>query len=345
MFKKTSMFLLIAMLVISLVFVGCGTNEQPKEKQVQDNKTKDSPKEQKNGSRYPEKPITLIVPYGAGGGTDMVARTVAGLAEKYLGQPILVVNKTGATGAVGLAEAHKAKPDGYTFLLHTSTMFALKPYGLSDIAGTDMEPVMEIVHDPLLLVTPAAREYKTLEDVVKAAKKNPGKINLGSGGVGGVNYNGIMLFEKEAGIKFNVVPITSGGAEQMARLVGNKLELGTMYYPEVAQQVEAGKIRVIAAMSDERLPQFPDVPTFKELGYDVSIASSRMLFAPKGTPEEYIKTMQEAVVKATEDPKFKEYVEKKGTQFKIVKGEEFKKRVEYLAKQYAELAELSKTRQ
>ncbi|WP_051966031.1 tripartite tricarboxylate transporter substrate binding protein [Thermanaerosceptrum fracticalcis] len=334
--RKLRVFLtLLLIFAFTLTFVGCSTKEKVDNSSIQEQKQK----------KYPEKPITLIVPYDAGGGTDLVARTVAGLAEKHLGQPILVVNKVGATGAVGLAEAHKAKPDGYTFLFHTSTMFALKPYGLSDIAGTDMEPVMEIVHDPLLLVTPAAQKYKTLEDVIQAAKKNPGKINLGSGGVGGVNYNGIMLFEKQAGIKFNVVPITSGGAEQMARLVGNKLELGTMYYPEIAEQVKAGQIRVIAAMSDERLPQFPDVPTFKELGYDVSIASSRMVFAPKGTPEACIKAMEEALVKATEDPKFKQYVEQSGTQFKIVKGEAFKERVQKLAKQYAELAQLSKTRQ
>jgi tripartite-type tricarboxylate transporter receptor subunit TctC len=263
---------------------------------------------------YPSKPITMIVPFPPGGVADIVGRPLASQMEKTLKQPVVVVNRTGAGGAVGMAAAAKAAPDGYTILMALSS---ISIFPVSDrINGKtpsyemrDFAPIALITADPTVLVVSADSPWKNLKEFVASAKAYPGKINYSSSGVYGTLHVAMEIFANAAGIQLFHVPYGGGGPALTALLGGQVHALASGPAPAVGQ-IKAGKMRALASWSSERLPLMPDVPTFKELGYDAEFYIWSGVFAPGSTPTPVVDRLRNAVREAATSAEFKGAMEK-----------------------------------
>src|SRR5687767_8792297 len=263
---------------------------------------------------YPSKPITMIVPFPPGGVADIVGRPLASQMEKSLKQPVVVVNRTGAGGAVGMASVAKAAPDGYTILMGLSS---ISIFPVSDrINGKtpsyemrDFAPIALITADPTVLVVSADSPWKTLKEFVASAKAYPGKINYSSSGVYGTLHVSMEIFAHAAGIQLFHVPYQGGGPALTALLGGQVHALASGPAPAVGQ-IKAGKMRALASWSTERLPLMPDVPTFKELGYDAEFYIWSGVFAPAAVPTPVLDRLRAAVREAANSPDFKGAMEK-----------------------------------
>ena len=263
---------------------------------------------------YPSKPITMVVPFPPGGVADIVGRPLAAQMEKTLKQPIVVVNRTGAGGAVGMASVAKAAPDGYTILMGLSS---ISIFPVSDrINGKtpsyemkDFAPIALITADPTVLVVSADSPWKNLKEFVESAKAYPNKINYSSSGVYGTLHVSMEIFANAAGIKLFHVPYQGGGPALTALLGGQVHALASGPAPAVGQ-IKAGKMRALASWSTERLPLMPDVPTFKELGYDAEFYIWSGVFAPAAIPTPVLDRLRAAVRKAATSPEFKGAMEK-----------------------------------
>lgn len=279
---------------------------------------------------YPTKPITMIVPFPPGGVADIVGRPLAAVMEKSLKQPVVVVNRTGAGGAIGMAAAAKAEPDGYTILMALSSISIFPvsdplngkpaPYELSDFA-----PIALVTADPTVLVVGGDSPYKTVKDFVAAAKANPGKINYSSSGVYGTLHVAMEMFANAAGIELFHVPYQGGGPAVRALLSGEVQALASGPAAAIGQ-INAGKMRALASWGDKRLALMPDLPTFKELGYkDVEFYIWSAVVAPAATPAPVQAKLREAVRQAVSDPAFKGAMDKVGTPVSYLDAPEFKK--------------------
>jgi tripartite-type tricarboxylate transporter receptor subunit TctC len=255
---------------------------------------------------YPTKPIQLIVPYSAGGSTDVLARAIGQVAPKHFPQPVVVVNKPGGGAIPGRVEVVKARPDGYTLLFgYGSGEDLVVPHQrkLPFDTFTDLEPVCRMSVHSIVLAVPASSPYKTLADLVKAGKA--GKELVASVSTKGASVDiTFLLFAKAAGIKVTTVP-GAGGADAITSLVGGHVDFGGGHPSEVLPHIKAGRLRGLAVAFEKRDPSVADIPTFKEQGYDVVTAGSvKGVAVPKGTPPE-IKTYLEQKFKAVaEDVEF-----------------------------------------
>jgi tripartite-type tricarboxylate transporter receptor subunit TctC len=263
---------------------------------------------------YPSKPITMFVPFPPGGVAEIVGRPLAVELEKSLRQPVVLINRPGAGGAVGMASVARAPGDGYTLLMGLSS---ISIFPVSDrINGKvpayelkDFAPIALITADPTVLVVRTDGPYKTLKDFVDAAKANPGKINYSSSGVYGTLHVSMEIFANAAGIKLFHVPYQGGGPALTALLGGQVHALASGPAPAVGQ-IKAGKMRALASWSTERLPLMPDVPTFKELGYDAEFYIWSGVFAPAAIPTPVLDRLRAAVREAATSPEFKGAMEK-----------------------------------
>src|SRR5687767_8559118 len=263
---------------------------------------------------YPSKPITMIVPFPPGGVADIVGRPLASQMEKSLKQPVVVVNRTGAGGAVGMASVAKAAPDGYTILMGLSS---ISIFPVSDrINGKtpsyemkDFAPIALITADPTVLVVSADSPWKNLKEFVESAKAYPGKINYSSSGVYGTLHVAMEIFANAAGIKLFHVPYQGGGPALTALLGGQVHALASGPAPAVGQ-IKGGKVRALASWSTERLPLLPEIPTFKELGYDAEFYIWSGVFAPAATPAPVLDRLRIAVREAATGAEFKGAMEK-----------------------------------
>jgi tripartite-type tricarboxylate transporter receptor subunit TctC len=263
---------------------------------------------------YPTKPITMVVPFPPGGVADIVGRPLATQMEKSLKQPIVVVNRTGAGGAVGMASVAKAAPDGYTILMALSS---ISIFPVSDrINGKtpsyemkDFAPIALITADPTVLIVSADSPWKNLKEFVASAKAYPDKINYSSSGVYGTLHVSMEIFANAAGIKLFHVPYQGGGPALTALLGGQVHALASGPAPAVGQ-IKAGKVRALASWSTERLPLMPDVPTFKELGYDAEFYIWSGVFAPAAIPTQVLDRLRAAVREAANSAEFKGAMEK-----------------------------------
>ena len=278
---------------------------------------------------YPSKPITMIVPFPPGGVADIVGRPLAVSMEKVLRQPIVVTNRTGAGGAVGMAAAAKASPDGYTILMGLSS---ISIFPVSDrINGKqpayelkDFAPIALVTADPTVLVVRADSPYKTLKDFVDAAKANPGKINYSSSGVYGTLHVAMEIFANAANIKLFHVPYQGGGPAVTA-LLGGQVEALASGPAAAIGQIKGGKMRALASWSTERLKLLPDIPTFKELGYDAEFYIWSGVFAPAATPAPVLGRLREAVRAAANSAEFRGAMEKVSTPVSYLDAPEFQK--------------------
>jgi tripartite-type tricarboxylate transporter receptor subunit TctC len=278
---------------------------------------------------YPSKPITMVNPFPPGGVVDVVGRPLAIMLEKSLKQPVVMVNKTGAGGAVGFAYAAKAPADGYTILMGLSSISIFPvservngktpPYELKDFA-----PIALVTADPTVLVVRTDGPYKTLKDFVDAAKANPGKINYSSSGVYGTLHVAMEIFANAAGIKLFHVPYQGGGPAVTA-LLGGQVEALASGPAAAISQIKGGKMRALASWSTERLTLLPEIPTFKELGYDAEFYIWSGVFMPAGTPAPILARMRAAVKEAATSAEFRAAMEKVSTPVAYLDAPEFQK--------------------
>jgi tripartite-type tricarboxylate transporter receptor subunit TctC len=278
---------------------------------------------------YPSRAITMIVPFPPGGVADIVGRPLAATMEKTLKQPIVVVNRTGAGGALGIREAARAAPDGYTILMGLSSISIFpvservngKPpsYEMKDFA-----PIALVTADPTVLVVRADSPYKNVKDFVDAAKANPGKINYSSSGVYGTLHVAMEIFANAAGIKLFHVPY-GGGGPALTALLGGQVQALASGPAAAVGQIKGGKMRALATWSDKRLDMLPDLPTFKELGYDAEFYIWSGVFAPAAMPAPILMKLREAVKTAASSSEFHSAMEKVSTPVSYLDAPEFAK--------------------
>ena len=236
---------------------------------------------------FPEKDITLIVPWSAGGGTDTIARTLVADAENCLGANVNVVNRTGAVGASGMGATAAARPDGYTIGLITFQLSAYEPMGMVDLGPDDFDLLQLINQSPGAISVAADSEWETLEDLMSYASENPGVVTVGHSGTGGSWHLAAASVANASDAEFNFVPF-DGSAKIRTALLGGHIAVATSGADEVKQLAEAGEVRVLAVVATERVAGFPDVPTVAEAGFplDSPIYDWRGVAAPKGLPED-----------------------------------------------------------
>jgi tripartite-type tricarboxylate transporter receptor subunit TctC len=278
---------------------------------------------------YPARPINMIVPFPPGGVADIVGRPLAAIMEKSLKHPVVVVNRTGAGGALGMREVAKAAPDGYTILMGLSSISIFPvservngkqpAYELKDFAAIAL-----VTADPTVLVVRADSPYKNVKDFVEAAKASPGKINYSSSGVYGTLHVAMEIFANAAGIKLFHVPY-GGGGPAVTALLGNQVEASAQGPAAVIGQIRAGKMRALAGWGGERLKLLPELPTFKELGYDAEFYIWSGVFAPAATPAPVVSKLREAVKAAATSADFRNAMEKVSTPVSYLDAPEFAK--------------------
>ena len=257
---------------------------------------------------WPDKPVKLIVPYAPGGTTDFSARMVADRLTQQTGKSFFVENKTGASGTIGTSLVAKSAPDGSTFLVNDTT-YAMLPSLFAKLPwdhANDLIPVTTLSVTPVVLVVAANSPFKTAQELVDYARKNPGKLNFGSGGTGSSTHLSAEVFKKEGKLFITHIPY-KGAGDAMIGLLGNQVDLLITAAPTAVPQVQGGKVRALAITGDKQLPALPGVPTFKEVGLPgYKVSNWFGLAAPKGTPKDIVERMQAEVAKAMGDAKLLE---------------------------------------
>jgi tripartite-type tricarboxylate transporter receptor subunit TctC len=277
---------------------------------------------------YPSKPITMVNPFPPGGVADVVGRPLAALMEKNLKQAVVMINRPGAGGAVGMASVAKGPSDGYTILMGLSS---ISIFPVSDRVNgktpafelSDFAPIALITADPTVLVVRTDGPYQTLKHFVDAAKANPGKINYSSSGVYGTLHVAMEIFASSAGIKLFHVPYQGGGPAVTA-LLGGQVEALASGPAAAIGQIKGGKMRALASWSTERLKLLPDIPTFKELGYEAEFYIWSGVFVSAGTPAAIQTRLRAAVRQAATSDEFKAAMEKVSTPVSYLDAPEFK---------------------
>ena len=264
---------------------------------------------------YPERPITLIVPWGAGGGTDATARIIASLLEKELGQPVNVVNRTGGSGVVGHQAIASATPDGYTIGMITVEIAMMHWVGLTTLAPTDFIPIAVVNFDPAGVNVRADAPYKSVKDLLAAVKANPGKFKASGTGQGGIWHLALAGLLKEQGIDPGAVPWvpSNGAAPGLQDLVSGGVEIVPCSIPEARSLIDAGKVKALAIMDANPPALYPNLPTLKrELGTDWAIGAWRAIAVPKGTPLEASMRLGTALKKVHDSREFRDFMASRG---------------------------------
>ena len=260
---------------------------------------------------YPDRPIKVIVPWAAGGDTDNIFRPFGPALQKALGgTTVVIANIGGASGTVGAREAKGSPPDGYTLYAVHDYIHSTYYLGISDVNYTDFEPVCLIASTPSIVTASPKTKWSTMKDMVADAKAHPGQISVGAT-LGSTSHFFPALIEKAAGIKFKYVSY-DGLAQRMNAILGGHIDLTDGNLTQKGK-VDAGQLKFLAAATEKRLAELPNVPTLKELGIDVEYAVSRGLLAPKGTPNDILVKLEGACSQAAKDSGFADSMRKQGT--------------------------------
>jgi tripartite-type tricarboxylate transporter receptor subunit TctC len=277
---------------------------------------------------YPSRPITLVAPFPPGGVADLTARPVAAAMEKVLKNPVGVVNKTGAAGAVGMQYVATSKPDGYTLLLALSSISIIpeadKIFDRQPAFTVDQfAPIALISADPTILVVRAESPWKTAKEFIEDAKKRPGQISYSSSGIYGTLHMAMELLSHAAGIKLRHIP-AAGAGPALTAILGGHVDALASGPAVVIPHIKSGKLRALAGWGDKRVAALPEVPTFKELGYpEAEFYIWAGLFAPKGTPEPVLAKLRDATRAAVAEPEFKSAMDKLETPIVFKQGPDF----------------------
>lgn len=293
---------------------------------------------------FPSRGMTMIVPFPPGGVADTTGRPTAAAMERILRHPVTITNRPGAGGAVGNAAVANAKPDGYTMLMALSSisvipeadkLFNRKPaYTLDQLA-----PIALISADPLILVVHPSLPVKTLKEVIALANKRPGELSFSSSGVYGALHMPMEMFLHAANLKMRHVP-TTGGGPAITQLLGGHVTMTAGGPAAISGHVKAGKLRTIVSWGAERHPNYPDVPTFKEQGYDIVYYIWAGLFVPAATPAAVTTVLRDAVRKAVADPEFKSQMARLNSPISYLDAPEFAKYLDADAKRLAAAVKL-----
>jgi tripartite-type tricarboxylate transporter receptor subunit TctC len=251
---------------------------------------------------YPEKPIKIIVMYSPGGSSDVVTRILARYLEPILGQPVVVQNVAGGGGAVGWQQALQARPDGYTLTLFLDSLPVMEATGAVDFTQDEFEPVAVWGTMPLTIFAKVDGPYQSLGDYMAAAKERPGEVGLAMGYGTPSQFVGKIVADA-MGADLNLVNV-GGGAQKKAAVLGGHVDAGIEPTPGMAEPYRAGQFDLLAILSDERLEAFPDVPTAKEQGVDAVHANTYAVVALKGTPEDRLEVLDQAIAQVVQDPEF-----------------------------------------
>ncbi len=279
---------------------------------------------------FPKKNITVICPWGAGGGTDAILRALCAAAEKNMDVTLTVENKTGGAGAIGHAAIKNAKTDGYTVGMITFELNSLPQQGLIDFTYADYDPLMLVNSDAAALTVKADAPYNSVEEFVAYAAANPGEISIGNSAPGSVWHIGAGLLANETGISVKHIAF-EGAAPAVTALAGGHIQAVTVSLAEVKAQVDAGNLKVLGVMDEERSKNFPTVPTFKEQGFDIVYATWRGLALPKGVDPAIKATLLAAFEKGMQDPEFLALADKMNLNINYLDSADF---ADFLAANY-----------
>jgi tripartite-type tricarboxylate transporter receptor subunit TctC len=252
---------------------------------------------------YPQKPIQVVVPAGAGGDTDINCRILAKYLEKELGQSVVTVNVGGAGGTLGTRKVKDAAPDGYTALFFHPGMLLNKILGLADYSFQDFEvAALAVLDETNIFAANGKAPYNTMAELAKILKEKPKSLSFATE-IGSFTHLHVLAFQDVAGVQFNIVDV-GGAAAKTAALKGQQIDVIGTQYGLVKDYIKTGDFKAIGVLSDKRNPAFPDVPTFKELGFDVSFTKFFFYSFPKGTPKEIVDRFSAAVKKVVENPEY-----------------------------------------
>lgn len=296
--RNPKMLLMMVYLFLSLIVGGCT----------------DIPNKAATINKYPDRPITVIVPFSVGGGIDLTARALEKLAPRYLGQPLVVVNKAGGAGATGWNELSGAKPDGYTVGMTTTDMLLLPAYGPTKYNyPTSLDPLVQVASLPMVMAVQAEQPWQTVDDLVQYAKKHPGELKFAHTGVGSFPHLLGEMFGLATGVAIEQVPFTGAG-EVTAALLGGHVQFIMVNPMTVKEHVKNGTIRVLAVTSEQRMtdPAFSQVPTFKEQGLDIVLNNRFGVAAPKEMPVEVKNRLAAGFKAIVTDPEFIQNLENSG---------------------------------
>ena len=290
---------------------------------------------------YPAHPITLVVPFPPGGVADIVGRPFADALSRELKTPVVIENKPGAGGGIGMGMVAKAKPDGYTLLLALSSISILpeadKVLGRAPLYRLDQfAPIARLTADPTVLAVRADSRWNTLQEFIDDARKRPGAITYGSSGNYGTMHMPMEMFAQAAGIKLTHVPYTGAGPAIVGLLSG-QVQLLSTGPASILQHVKGGKVRVLAQWGDARLVALPDVKSLKELGTDVQYAQWSGIFVPAATPDAIVQRLRDAARVAANDPKVKESLLSAGSPVLYMDAPEFQRYVDADATKMADV--------
>jgi len=284
-------------------------------------------------SAYPARDITFIVPWNAGGSNDVAARALDPILREH-GIKIVIENVVGATGTIGMRRVATAAPDGYTIGMGTSSTLALFAQGKTPLTNAQFTHIARVSTDPLMLLVSTKAEQKSLEDFIKLMKANPDKVTIGTPGSYNLNHIFASMTARAAGVGYVNVPYT-GGSKVVADLLGGHVAAGVLKPSETLGQIQEGLLKPIGIFANERLEMFPDVPTFKEKGFDVfpygPVVQMAYVVAPAGLPADVRTKLITAFRAAIQDPRFKEFSKKNAFLVDDLTGDALTKEVDSIA--------------
>lgn len=310
--SRKIMAVLAGLLTVVFILAGCGGQTQPKAKEDQ--------KEKK--LNFPTRSITVVVPWSAGGGATLETQILAKVGAKYFGQEIAVVNKAGAGGAVGATDVMKAPADGYTLLLGNGSQMIAMLQSKLPYTEKDFIPLVQTSDRYYTLTVSGKAPYKTLEEFIAYAKKNPGKVTYGHNGVGGFSYTMGAMLAKETGTDLKLVPFT-GGSDTSKAIMGGHVDSGAHAASTLPEYLKSGDLRCLGVIAPKRIEELPDVPTIKEQGYNVEEVLWEGLFVRKGTPDEVVQYLRDNLIKTVKDPEYIAEMRKIKSTPHFLAGDEF----------------------
>jgi tripartite-type tricarboxylate transporter receptor subunit TctC len=284
---------------------------------------------QSAGKDFPQRDIQFVIPWNAGGSNDIAARQLQNIMQQQSGVNLIVENVPGATGSIGMTRVARSAPDGYTVGMGTSSTLAQIAQKLTPLTNDQFTPIARVSVDPLILLVPADSPAKDLKGFLEYMKKNPG-VSIGTPGTNNLNHIFAEMTARAAGTSYINVPYT-GGAKVIIDLAGKQIQAAVLKPSESKGQIDAGKVRPLGVFANERLEVMPDIPTFKELGYDVfpfgPLVQMAYVVAPAGIPDEARATLISLYSKAIESKEFKSFADQNGVVISPLAGDDLTKEI------------------